>query len=196
VPPSFSVYFLQRLRLPGLLIVAYLSLGSAIEVLVGSWPLHIYDLNWRLSALNSAAGATGTELLALLLLLVIAQVSMSVTGLWTGFWASAVLALFYLVATTIFGLDSLEVRGRVSAAQLHRFDVTVVWTLARFGFAQFVCSTLAARALRAARVMRRESPRDTANRLVVGTSALTPAGAARSVSRPRATTSYGESVGS
>jgi len=94
----FSTDFIRRIRLPALLTVAYLSLGSVVEVLVAAWPTHVHDVNWRLSVLNSAAGATGTELLALLILVVIAQLSMSVAGLWTAFWASTAVALGYLAA--------------------------------------------------------------------------------------------------
>ena len=152
----FSIDFIRRIRLPALLIVAYLSLGSVVEVLVAGWPVHVHDVNWRLSALNSAAGATGTELLALLLLVVVVQLSMSVAGLWTAFWASIAVALGYLAALGVFGLDSLQLRGRIPANELHRFDITVVWALARFGIAEMVCLALAACALAAARALRRE----------------------------------------
>ena len=192
----FSIDFIQRIRLPAYLIVAYLSVGSLVEVLVGAWPVHVHDVNWRLAALNSAAGATGTELLALLVLLVVAQLSMSIAGLWTGFWASIMVALGYLVAATLFGLDSLQLRARIPADQLHRFDLTVVWALVRFGIVELVSLALAACALAAARSMRRESPRNTANRLVVGTSGLAPAQSEAPFSRRARTSRYGESVGS
>jgi hypothetical protein len=196
VAAPFFFDFIQRLRLPAYVIVAYLGLGSAVEILVGAWPAHFHDVNWRLSVLHSAAGATGTELLALLLLLVIAQLSMSVAGLWTGFCASILVALGYLIGATMFGLDSLQIRSSVPADQLRRFDVTVAWALARFAIVDLVSLTLAACALGAARSLRRESSRNTANRLVVGTSALTPARSTASINRRGVTPRYGESVGS
>jgi predicted permease len=193
-----SIDFIRRIRLPALLTVAYLSVGSVVEVLVAAWPTHVHDVNWRLSVLNSAAGATGTELMALLILVVIAQLSMSVAGLWTAFWASTAVALGYLAAAGMFGLDSLQLRARIPADQLHRFDVTVVWALARFGIVELVCLALAACALTAARSLRREMAGDTSNRLIVGTSALALAPAhPDGLARRRGTTpSYGESVGS
>jgi hypothetical protein len=190
----FSDDFIRRIRLPAYLIVAYLSLGSVVEVLVGAWPMHAHDVNWRLSVLNSVAGATGTELLALLILLAVAQLSTSVAGLWTGFFASILVALGYLLAASTFALDSLELRARIPADQLHRFDVTIVWALARFGIVELVCLALAACALAAGRSLRRE--RDTSNRLVVGTSALAAAPSDASLPRRRGTPRYGESVGS
>ncbi len=190
----FSIDFIRRVRLPAYLIVAYLSLGSVVEVLVASWPAHVHDVNWRLSALNSAAGATGTELLALLILLVVVQLSMSVAGLWTTFWASIAVALAYLAAFGMFGLDSLQLRARIPADQIRRFDITVIWALARFGIVEMVCLALAACALTAARAMRRELGRDTSNRLIIGTSAL--AQPEPSVGRRGRTPRYGESVGS
>ncbi len=190
----FSFDFIRRIRLPALLIVAYLGLGSVVEVLVAAWPVHVHDVNWRLSALNSAAGATGTELLALLILVVVMQLSMSVAGLWTAFWASIVVALAYLAAFGTFGLDGLQMRARIPADQIHRFDITVVWALARFGIAEMVCLALAACALSAARALRRELGRDTSNRLIIGTSAL--AQPAASIGHRGRTPRYGESVGS
>lgn len=193
-----SIDFIRRIRLPALLTVAYLSVGSVVEVLVAAWPTHVHDVNWRLSVLNSAAGATGTELMALLILVVIAQLSMSVAGLWTAFWGSTAVALGYLAAAGTFGLDSLQLRARIPADQLRRFDVTVVWALARFGIVELVCLALAACALTAARSLRREMAGDTSNRLIVGTSALALAPAhPDGLARRRGTTpSYGESVGS
>jgi len=192
----FSIYFIRRVRVPAYLIVAYLSLGSVVEVLVASWPVHAHDVNWRLSALNSAAGATGTELLALLLLVVMVQLSMSVAGLWTAFGASVVVGLAYIAALGIFGLDSLQLRARIPADQLHRFDITVVWAMARFGIAEMVCLAVAACALTAARSLRRELGRDTSNRLIIGTAALASAQPAASLGRRGRTPRYGESVGS
>lgn len=191
-----SLDFIRRIRLPALLTVAYLSVGSVVEVLVAAWPTHVHDVNWRLSVLNSAAGATGTELMALLILVVIAQLSMSVAGLWTAFWASTAVALGYLAAAGMFGLDSLQLRARIPADQLHRFDVTVVWALARFGIVELVCLALAACALTAARSLRREMAGDTSNRLIVGTSALAPAHPDVLARRRGTTPPYGESVGS
>jgi hypothetical protein len=179
----FSIDFIRRIRLPALLIVAYLGLGSVVEVLVAAWPVRVHDVNWRLSALNSAAGATGTELLALLILVVVMQLSMSVAGLWTALCASILVALAYLAAFGTFGLDGLQMRARIPADQIHRF-----------GIAEMVCLALAACALTAARSLRRELGRDTSNRLIVGTSAL--AQPAASVGRRGRTPRYGESVGS
>ena len=80
-----------------------------------------------------------------------------------------VAAFGYLATAGLFALDSLQLRGRVTAAAVNRFDVTIGWALVRFGFAEIVCLWLAACALLAARALARQaSPRETANRLVVG----------------------------
>jgi hypothetical protein len=170
--PPIPAEFASRIRLPAYLIVAFLSLGSIVEVLVGSWPLHVHDMNWRLAVLNSAAGAAGTELLALLILILVAQIAMSAAGLWAGVWFSLLVALAYAGGAVTFALDSLQLRARIPADQLSRFDVTVGWALARFGITALICLTLAACALAAAR--RRVAARDTANRLIVGTPAAPP----------------------
>ena len=131
---------------------------------------------------------------AVLILLAVAQLSTSVGGLWTGLFASILVALGYLLAASTFALDSLELRARIPADQLHRFDVTIVWALARFGIVELVCLALAACALAAGRSLRRA--RDTSNRLIVGTSALAAAPSDASLPRRRGTPRYGESVGS
>jgi len=121
---------------------------------------------------------------------------MSVAGLWTAFGASVVVGLAYIAALGIFGLDSLQLRARIPADQLHRFDITVVWAMARFGIAEMVCLAVAACALTAARSLRRELGRDTSNRLIIGTAALASAQPAASLGRRGRTPRYGESVGS
>src|SRR5262249_56915695 len=115
------------------------------------------------SALSSAAAASGTELLALLIFLFVARASESVAELWAAFSASLLVSLGYLVAAAIFGLDSVQLRARVPAEQIHRFDITVLWTLARFGIVELVSLTLAACALAAARLLQRGH--HTSNRL-------------------------------
>jgi len=190
-----SPEFIRRIRLPAYLIAIYLGAGSVVEVLAAGWPVHVHDLNWRLSALNSVAGASGTELLALLLLLVVAQSSASIAGLWTGFAGSLLVALGFLGAAGLFGLDSLQFRARVPAEQLHRFDVTVVWTMVRFGIVAVVCVALAACALAMARSLKRETPRDSSNRLIVGTAALETARASGAGARHGKTPRFGAGVG-
>lgn len=160
---------IRRLQAPTYLIVAFLSIGSAIEVLLAGGPVKIHDVNWRLGVLNSAAGATGTELLALLILVVMGQLALSRGALWAGFCFSVVAALGFLTTAAIFVLDSLQLRARVAPAALNQFDITIGWALARFAFAEIVCLWLAACALWAARALARQSsPRETANKLVVG----------------------------
>ncbi len=166
--PQLSNEFVRRIQVPVYLIVAYLSIGSIIELLAAGWPLHLHDVNFRLGLLNSAAAATGTELLALLLLVVMGQLAMSSVALWAGFWYCLLVALAYIAAAGTFVLDALQLRGRVPAAEVTRFDVTIAWALGRFATAEIVCLFLAACAMYAARSLRRESPRDSANRLVVG----------------------------
>lgn len=161
--PQISSDFVRRLRAPLYILVAYLSLGSVMEILVGGWPLRLHDVNWRLGALNSAAGATGTELLALVLLIVVGQLAWSRGALWTGFWYSLLIGVANVGAAAIFALDSLQVRARIPATQVNQFDATVAWGLARFGIAGLVCFWLAACALAAARLLGREAARDASN---------------------------------
>jgi hypothetical protein len=178
--PSYPNDFVQRIRVPAYLIVAFLSVGSIVELLVASWPLRVHDVSWRLGILNSAAAASGTEMLAILILIVIAHLAESRAALWTGFFYSALAALGYLAAAGTFVLDALQMRARISGAELHRFDIAIGWALARFGIAEFVFLGLASGALWAARALGRELSRgDTANKIVVGVSGVGIAPVAR-----------------
>lgn len=152
-----------------------MSLGSVVEVLVANWPLRPHDVNWRLAVLASTAGATGTELLALLLLIFVAQAVASRVAVWIGFWYSSLVALAYAVVSCAFALDSLQVRGRVPAGQVSHFDVTVGWVMARFAIAILACTWLAAGALVAARALRHEArdAGDRRNALIVGNPGVT-----------------------
>lgn len=168
--PQMPTDFVRRLRIPVYLIVCFLSLGSVVEVLVANWPLRLHDVNWRLAVLDSAAGATGTELLAVLLLIVVAQAVSSRAALWFGFAYSLFVALGGIVVSGAFVLDSLQVRARIPATQISHFDVTVVWAVARFAIVVLVCLWFAASALAAARTLRREArdAGDRRNALIVG----------------------------
>ncbi len=168
--------FIRRIQFPAYFVVAFLSIGSMVEVLVGSWPIHAHDVNWRLSLLSSAAGATGTELLALLIFIVMGQVAASRPALFTAFACCVAGALGYLAAAATFGLDCLQIGSRVPANAVGRFDVTIGWALVRFGVAEIVCLALAGCALAAARALHRESPRDTANKIIIGVSGVASPG--------------------
>ena len=168
--PEMPTDFVRRLRIPVYLIVGFLSVGSVVEVLVANWPLRLHDVNWRLAVLDSAAGATGTELLAVLLLVVVAQAVSSRAALWFAFAYSLLMALGGVVVSGAFVLDSLQVRARIPATQLTHFDVTVAWAVTRFAIAVLVCLGLAASAFVAARTLRREArdAGDRRNALIVG----------------------------
>jgi hypothetical protein len=169
--PQLPNDFIRRLKAPAYLIVAFLSVGSVVEVIAAGWPLRLHDINWRVGVLNTAAGATGTELLALLILIVVAQVAYSRAAMWTAFGYSLLVALGYMAVFGLFALDCLQLRGRVPAAELPRFDVTVAWALIRFAFADLVSLWVAACALTGARMLQRETTRDASDRrtaLIVG----------------------------
>ena len=174
--PQLPNDFIRRLKAPAYLIVAFLSIGSVVEVIAASWPLRVHDVNWRVGVLNTAAGATGTELLALLILIVVAQLAYSRAAMWTAFGYSVLVALGYVAVSGMFALDCLQLRGRVPAADLPRFDVTAGWALARLAFADLVSLWLAACALAGARMLQRESTRDASDRrnaLIVGNPGVT-----------------------
>jgi hypothetical protein len=172
--PQNTADFVRRIRVPAYLLVAFLSIGSLIDILVTAWPVHLHDPNWRLAVANNAAGASGTEMLSLLILIVVAQVSVAGPARWAGFAYASAMASGYAIAAVVFALDSLQIRGHVPAEQLQRYDVTVAWALARFAFTDLVCFWLAVCAWSAARGLRRELAREMADRrsgLIVGAGA-------------------------
>jgi len=175
----------RRLRLPGYIVVGYMTIGSLLDVIVSTQPSQIHDVRWRLAVSTLLTGATGTELLGAVLLLALAVALADGVAMWVGFALSLLLGLAYIGLGGIFALDSLQMRGQVRPDMLSRYNLSLVWTLARIVFTGVVLLIIAGAFLRAARALARVLDRGATSpgsTLVVG--AHTTAGVSAPSIRP------------
>jgi hypothetical protein len=106
---------------PAYLLVAFLSIGSLLDILVTAWPAHLHDPNWRLAVANNAAGASGTEMLSLLILIVVAQ--LAVAPGFAGFAYAIAMVSGYAIAAVMFA-PRLAANTRSHPAEQARYDVS------------------------------------------------------------------------
>jgi hypothetical protein len=166
----------RRLRLPGYVVIAYMTIGSLVDVIVTTQPAQIHDVRWRLAVSTLLTSASGTELLGALLFLALAVALADGVAMWVGFALSLLLGLAYIGAGGVFALDSLQMRGQVRPDMLPRYDLGLVWTLVRVFFSGGALLIIASACWRAARALARtldRSATDRASTLVVGGHATT-----------------------
>jgi hypothetical protein len=181
----------RRLRIPGYLIMWTVTIVQLVDVVIRAWPFRIHSPAWRLGVIGFAANAVGTTMISFLVILGIAVavgdrgVSMLVAAV------SAVAAVLCLLATGIFTLDALQMKGQVDPNLSHQYDLSSFWLVARVLVAVLIFGILAMSAFRISKALRREIPRTNVKGgapLVVGTArsaAPSPAAGQRSVGAER-----------
>lgn len=185
----------RRLRLPGYIVLGYMTIGSLLDVLISSQPASIHDLRWRLGVSTLLTGASGTILLGSLLFLGLAILTSDEISLWVGFALSLLIGLGYLLVSGIFMLDSVQLRAQVKPDMLDRYNLGLAWTVARLLFTGAAMFVVSGACVRAVRLLRRELERATIKAagtpLVVGSQLApgVPAPPPRSnIDRPKAPT--------
>jgi hypothetical protein len=166
----------KQVRVPAYIVTAYMALGSIFDVLATTWPIQLHDMRWRLTFEGLATGASGTELLAVLLFLVFAWAAVDHIALAIGFAYALVAGVAYLCGAAMFSLDVLQARGQIDPAQLSRYHMGAGWTIGRMIFAGVMLLFLAVVAFRAFRSLTRaeRSVAGPAGNLVVGKPAAVP----------------------
>lgn len=185
----------RRLRLPGYIVLGYMTIGSLLDILISSQPASIHDLRWRLGVSTLLTGASGTILLGSLLFLGLAILTADEISLWVGFTLSLLIGLGYLLVSGIFTLDSVQLRAQVKPEMLDRYNLGLAWTVARLFFTGAAMFVVSGACVRAVRFLRRELERVSVKMsgapLVVG-SQLTPGVSAPpprpNIERPKAPT--------
>jgi hypothetical protein len=177
--PSLANDTARRLRLPGYIVVGYITIGSLLDVVISSQPAQIHDMRWRLAVSTLLTGASGTELLGAVFFLALAVAVSDGIATWVGFALSLLCGLLYVGAGAVFALDALQMRGQVRPEMLSRYNMNLVWTLVRMLFTGVAFFVIASACVRAARALGRALDRSAtgpASTLVVGAHAT--AGAA------------------
>ena len=145
----------RQVRIPAYIIAAYMALGSILDVIFTTWPVRAHDLRWRLTFDGMVTGASGTELLAVLLFVVFAWVALDHIALAVGFGYALIAGILYLCGAVAFGLDMLQLRGQIATDQLSQYHVQAAWTISRMLFAGVMLLLLAVVAFRAFRSLTR-----------------------------------------
>jgi hypothetical protein len=181
----------RRLRVPGYLVMAAMTVVQVADVVIRAWPFRVHSPAWRLGAIGFAANAVGTPMLTFLVILAIA-VAMGDRGVaYLVSSLSALSAALCLLATGVFALDALQMRGQAPANLSHQYDVASFWLVIRVLIAALVFMVIGVTSLRVAKGVRRETPRTgatgTGSPLVVGSrpGAPSPAGPQRSIGGER-----------
>lgn len=177
---SFANDTARRLRLPGYIVVAYITIGSLLDVVISSQPAQIHDMRWRLAVSTLLTGASGTELLGAVIFLALAVAVADGVAMWVGFALSLLCGVLYIGAGAVFALDALQMRGQIRPEMLARYNLNLLWTLARMLFTGVAFFVIATACLRAARALARALDRSAvkpASTLVVGARATTGGGA-------------------
>ena len=152
----------RQIRIPAYVVTAYSAVGSILDILMSTWPVHVHDLRWRLAVESLATGATGTELLAVLLFLAFAWAAADQIALGVGFAFALIVGVFYLCGSVAFGLDALQVRSQIAPDQISRFQIGAAWAFGRMVFTGLMLGFLAAAIFRAFRSLARVADRGVA----------------------------------
>lgn len=145
----------KQVRIPAYIVTAYMALGSVLDVMFTTWPVRAHDLRWRLTFDGLVTGASGTELLAVLLFVTFAWAALDHIAVAVGFAYALIAGVLYLCGAAVFGLDVLQVRGQIAPEQLSQYHVQAAWTIGRMLFAGLMMLLLAVVAFRAFRGLTR-----------------------------------------
>lgn len=145
----------RRLRAPGYLIIGTLTLLQLIEIEVRSWPFRMHSPAWRLGFVGTAAGAIGTPLLGLLLILAIAVASDDRAAAYAVSLVSWLATALCVAALGVFALDALQVKNDVGASLAGQYDVGSSWVAVRMVLATVLFIVLGVSAWRAAKTAER-----------------------------------------
>ena len=147
---------LRPLRLPAYAFLGLTILLQGADFFLAIAPLRLTAVMWRFSALAGASANVGNVLLLMLLLYVFALLLQDGGGLATVVGVSGVLALLLFLAAAAFALDSLQLRSRVDAQVVHRFDIAAAEGILKFTAQGIISVLMAVSALRSWRIARRQ----------------------------------------
>jgi len=178
----------RRLRIPGYLIMWVVTIVQLVDVVIRAVPFRIHSPAWRLGVIGLAANAVGTTMVSFLVILGIAVVAGDRGVAMLLAVLSSAAAVFCLLATGIFALDALQMRGQALPNLSHQYDLSSFWLVARVLVSVLIFGILAVSAFRIAKTLRRDVSRASVKGgapLVVGRSAPSPAAGQRSVTPER-----------
>jgi hypothetical protein len=144
-----------RIRAAGYLIMGFTVITPLVELIIRSAPARIHSPAWRLGLIGAAAGQIPAALVALFVIFVIAAaaedrgVSYAVSSL------SIIAAAMCLLATGVFALDALQMRGLAQSSLADNYDAGSIWVTVRLAVLVLSFVVLAVSAFRVAGSSRR-----------------------------------------
>ena len=159
-----------------------LILLQLIEIEVRSWPFRTSSPAWRLGFIGTTAGAIGTPLFGLFIVLAIAVASDDRAAAYTVSLVSWLATALCVVAVGMFALDALQMKSEVGASLAGQYDVGSGWVAVKMVVGAVLFLVLAVSAWRAAKsAERHRALQEPAGR---GSLLVSPVRAASPVSSP------------
>lgn len=152
MPPIAPRDVLKPLRLPGYAFLTLTLLLQMLDFIISVLPARFNAVMWRFSVLGGASQSVGNILLLILLLYVFALLLGDRSALASICFLSGILAAVLLLCAAAFSLDAIQLRGRVDATAVSRFDVASVEAVAKFVTQSIVAGLMCLSALRSWRL--------------------------------------------
>jgi hypothetical protein len=172
--------------------MASMLLIPVVELLIRSSPMRIHSPAWRLGVISTAATVAGSPLLALLVMFAIALAAEERAVVAVVSAISGAAAVLCVLATGLFALDALQMKGDVRADLADSYGVGSTWVVIRLVATAIMFAVLAISAFRSASTRRvttvAQSPKGGAAVLVSGARPPAPGGSSK-----RVTDAVGES---
>ena len=126
-------------------------------------PFRFESVVWRFSTLGGLGNSVGNFLLLILLIYWVALTFADKRALWSVGAVAALIAVVLFFGTGSFTLDALQIRARVDASAVRKFDVATAQALIKLLVEAGVATLFAVSAFRAAIAAVKESQRDDRN---------------------------------
>jgi hypothetical protein len=133
-------------------VAGFLVVFPLVDSIMAVTPMRPGDAGWRFGAMGIFSRALMTPILGLSLLLVVATAREQWRVVRGAAVLSGVVATVLLVALALFGLDALQVRGRMPAQAQDAFDVATAIAAAKYVGALVFLFMVTYRAWKASRV--------------------------------------------
>ena len=157
--PTASKDVVRRLRYPAYSFLTVTLLFQIFDYVGGQLSPQPSSVVWRFAAIGTLSNNAGNVLLIILLIYALALFAADRAALLFVGVTSALIAVVLLSGTVIFGLDMLELRGKVAADALEKFDLASGQALVKLSVEGCIAALFAASAFRANAAARHDTAR-------------------------------------
>ena len=151
--PPLSPTLATRLRAPGYVLLALMSLVPMLDNVVLAWPVRPSQLPWRFSAFGQLSAGAAAPLLALILLYALAFACADRNMLLFCTVLAVAYTLLLVAAAVSFPMDALQMRRRIPQSGLNRFTVASVGAVLRLALYSIASAVLTVSLFRSQRMV-------------------------------------------